>query len=219
MTGIPLQYNLLTLDPESGVMTVETRKKEKADGAWAADARWGDKNNPVPRYHIELKYGTSSKTDNSSSQLKASTQDNRPNVSQNIFGGNVNVGGNINILASVNQINQIAPQEDSDDPNLKKKDRLREENAVDVIVQRVQSHCCEKIQNLYSKIQLLNRQQIDVDLLYVDVYVLQNSTSDSNATIPGLLKDANLRNDFDRLGLNKRNKRSPGLMQQHNTQD
>jgi hypothetical protein len=97
---------------------------------------------------------------------------------------------------------------------------LREENAVDVIVQRVRcsegtvlapSHCCEKIHNLYSKIQLLNRQQIDVDLLYVDVYVLQNSASDSNATIPSLLKDANLRNDFDRLGLKKRDKRSPGF--------
>lgn len=104
VTGIPLQYNLLTLDPESGVMTVETRKKEKVDGAWSADARWGDKNNPVPRYDIELKYGTRRKTDNSSSQLKASSQDNRPNISQSIFGGNIQVGGSINI-GSVNQSN------------------------------------------------------------------------------------------------------------------
>ncbi|ACC85234.1 SAV_2336 N-terminal domain-related protein [Nostoc punctiforme] len=63
VTGIPLQYNLLTLDPESGVMTVETRKKEKADGAWSADARWSDKNNPVPRYDIKLRYGTFKKED------------------------------------------------------------------------------------------------------------------------------------------------------------
>jgi calcineurin-like phosphoesterase family protein len=102
VTGIPLQYNLLTLDPETGVMTVETRKKEKADGAWSADARWGDKNNPEPRYQIEFKYGTGRKTDTSSSQPKASVQDNRPNVNQSIFGGNVNVGGSINI-GSVNQ--------------------------------------------------------------------------------------------------------------------
>ncbi|MBD2342323.1 metallophosphoesterase, partial [Calothrix sp. FACHB-156] len=106
VTGIPLQYNLLTLDPESGVMTVETRKKEKADGAWAADARWGDKNNPEPRYKIELKYGTGGKTDNSSSQPKASTQDNRPNINQSIFGGNTTVGGNIN-TGSVNQSNHF----------------------------------------------------------------------------------------------------------------
>jgi UDP-2,3-diacylglucosamine pyrophosphatase LpxH len=52
--GIPLQYNLLVLDPEPRVITVETRKKEKPDGAWSADARWGDKNNPEPRYTIEL---------------------------------------------------------------------------------------------------------------------------------------------------------------------
>ncbi len=55
MPGIPLQYNLLKFDPEEGTITVETRKKEKSDGAWSADARWGDKNNPVPRYTIQLK--------------------------------------------------------------------------------------------------------------------------------------------------------------------
>jgi len=53
--GIPLQYNLLTLDPETKQITVETRKKEKPDGAWKADARWGDANNPAPRYTIQLK--------------------------------------------------------------------------------------------------------------------------------------------------------------------
>lgn len=53
--GIPLQYNLLTLDPATRKLTVETRKKEKPDGAWMADARWGDKNNPSPRYTIQLK--------------------------------------------------------------------------------------------------------------------------------------------------------------------
>ena len=53
--GIPLQYNLLILDPENRTITVETRKKEKPDGAWSADARWGDKNNPVPRYTIQLR--------------------------------------------------------------------------------------------------------------------------------------------------------------------
>ncbi|NER97781.1 MAG: hypothetical protein F6J86_28705 [Symploca sp. SIO1B1] len=54
--GIPLQYNLLVLNPETGILTVETRKKERTDGAWSADARWGDKNNPSPRYEIPLKY-------------------------------------------------------------------------------------------------------------------------------------------------------------------
>jgi small GTP-binding protein len=53
--GIPLQYNLLSFDPTTRRLTVETRKKEKPDGAWMADARWGDKNNPSPRYTIQLK--------------------------------------------------------------------------------------------------------------------------------------------------------------------
>ncbi len=55
VTGIPLQYNLLKLDPEARIITVETRKKDKPDGAWSADARWGDKNDPKPRYTIKLK--------------------------------------------------------------------------------------------------------------------------------------------------------------------
>lgn len=52
--GIPLQYNLLTLNPATRELTVETRRKEKPDGAWMADARWVDKNNPSPRYTIQL---------------------------------------------------------------------------------------------------------------------------------------------------------------------
>nr|VFK19909.1 MAG: Calcineurin-like phosphoesterase [Candidatus Kentron sp. LPFa] len=48
--GIPLQYNLLTLDPATGEMRVDTRKKEKPAGAWSADARWQDKNNPKAWY-------------------------------------------------------------------------------------------------------------------------------------------------------------------------
>ncbi len=55
VTGIPLQYNLLILDPTNQRIIVETRKKEKPDGAWSADARWGDLNNPTPRYMISLK--------------------------------------------------------------------------------------------------------------------------------------------------------------------
>lgn len=52
--GIPLQYNFIILDVKNRKVRVETRKKEKTDGAWAADARWGDKNNPVPRYFLDL---------------------------------------------------------------------------------------------------------------------------------------------------------------------
>ena len=56
VTSIPLQYNLLLLNPETGTLTVETRKKEQVNGAWAADARWSDKSKkPEPRYILQLK--------------------------------------------------------------------------------------------------------------------------------------------------------------------
>ena len=54
VTGIPLQYNLLTFDSDERTITVNTRKKEKTDGAWSADARWGDKKRPDPFYVIDL---------------------------------------------------------------------------------------------------------------------------------------------------------------------
>ena len=54
-TGIPLQYNLLILDPKTRIITVKTRKKEKVNGAWMADARWGDKNEPSSSYTLEMK--------------------------------------------------------------------------------------------------------------------------------------------------------------------
>ena len=71
---------------------------------------------------------------------------------------------------------------------------------IDELVQEVRSRCCDKIQHLYSKIQLLNRQQIDVDKLYVDVYVLEELSSESHATIPDLLKGSDLRMDLSAWG-------------------
>ncbi|MCP4216100.1 MAG: TIR domain-containing protein [bacterium] len=52
--GIPLQYNLLTLDKEAAKITVATRKKEKPDGAWTFDARWLTEGKPDFRYTIPL---------------------------------------------------------------------------------------------------------------------------------------------------------------------
>jgi len=54
VSGIPLQYNLITLDRSSQCLTVHSRKKEKRFGAWSADARWGDKNDPKPWYELDL---------------------------------------------------------------------------------------------------------------------------------------------------------------------
>jgi predicted MPP superfamily phosphohydrolase len=54
VTGIPLQYNLLSFDPRKGTITVHTRKKEKPAGAWSADARWGNKNDPKAAYSFKV---------------------------------------------------------------------------------------------------------------------------------------------------------------------
>ncbi|MEW6498117.1 MAG: CHAT domain-containing protein, partial [Cyanobacteriota bacterium] len=105
VTGIPLQYNLLSLDPETGELTVETRKKEKADGAWSADARWGDKNNPVPRYAIPLRYSLKAEGLKASGTPEATNSEgNVPRTQQTIFGGNIRVGGSIN-TGKITQIN------------------------------------------------------------------------------------------------------------------
>lgn len=53
--GIPLQFNLLQYNTQKREIVVNTRKREKTNGAWMADARWGDKNSPVPFYQILLK--------------------------------------------------------------------------------------------------------------------------------------------------------------------
>lgn len=55
LPGIPLQYNLLIFDPSQSEIIVNTRRKEKPEGAWWADARWGDRNSPKPYYCINVK--------------------------------------------------------------------------------------------------------------------------------------------------------------------
>ncbi len=85
------------------------------------------------------------------------------------------------------------------------------ENQLRILIEQVRSRCCDKIQNLYSKIQLLNLQQIDVERLYVDVYVLETPSYISHATISDLLKVSDLQKNFDLLGLGERRERSQGL--------
>lgn len=50
--GIPLQYNFI--ECSNNLWTIHTRKKEKVLGTWEADARWGDKEKPLPYYVINM---------------------------------------------------------------------------------------------------------------------------------------------------------------------
>ena len=55
--GIPLQYNLITLNPNDCTVQVESRKREKLGGVWTADSRWVDKiRDPQPRYSFNVKW-------------------------------------------------------------------------------------------------------------------------------------------------------------------
>ncbi|MDM3847956.1 MAG: NACHT domain-containing protein [Aphanizomenon gracile PMC638.10] len=83
--------------------------------------------------------------------------------------------------------------------------------SIDCLVEELRNKCCDKIQHLYSKIKLLNRQSIDVDKLYVDVYLLEKISSDILATIDSLVNNSNLQDEFDRFGLGQRRDRKDGF--------
>jgi predicted NACHT family NTPase len=85
---------------------------------------------------------------------------------------------------------------------------------IDSLVQEIRQQCHSKIQQLYSKMQLLDiAQPVDVSNLYVEVNILEEITSWQPGEIRDLLRDFNPDGDnFNRLGLGKVcQKRVPGL--------
>ncbi|WP_347339497.1 NACHT domain-containing NTPase [Planktothrix sp. FACHB-1355] len=80
-------------------------------------------------------------------------------------------------------------------------------------MQKVRSHHCSKLERKYSKIRLFNLQQVEVDKLYVEVYLLERVTSRFRAEIEDLLNGVDPLRYFDRLGLGARqsDKRAQGL--------
>jgi predicted NACHT family NTPase len=81
---------------------------------------------------------------------------------------------------------------------------------IDALVREVRSHCCEAILDNYSKIRLPDDTRIDVDLLYVDVYVLEKLSSKRYASKSGMLEGVKQREDYERLTLGQRQERLPG---------
>ncbi|MEG4145920.1 NACHT domain-containing NTPase [Microcoleus sp. Pol12B5] len=85
---------------------------------------------------------------------------------------------------------------------------------IDSVVEEIRQKCHSKIQQLYSKMQLLDiAQPVDVSNLYVEVNILEEITSWQPGEIRDLLRDFNPDADnFNRLGLGKVcQKRVPGL--------
>jgi predicted NACHT family NTPase len=94
-------------------------------------------------------------------------------------------------------------------------DRPPQQNLdIDSVVQEIRQKCHSKIQQLYSKMQLLDiAQPVDVSNLYVEVNILEEITSWQPGEIRDLVRDFNPDADnFNRLGLGKVcQKRVPGL--------
>jgi ABC-type cobalamin/Fe3+-siderophores transport system ATPase subunit len=76
-------------------------------------------------------------------------------------------------------------------------------------VAKVRSRCCQKILHQHSTIRLLNQAEIDVDKLYVDVWLLDRPPRTFQVSESTLLKSFDLRND--RLGLGNRIKHDEGI--------
>jgi predicted NACHT family NTPase len=77
------------------------------------------------------------------------------------------------------------------------------------LVQQARSAASAKVVKLFGKIRLLNKREIEVDRLYVDLYLLE--MQEFHATISGLLAEQDVRGQFDRLGIGRRGERSQGL--------
>lgn len=85
---------------------------------------------------------------------------------------------------------------------------------IDALVKKVRKHCHDKIQMLYSKMQLLDiAQPIDINNLYVDVNILEEITGDKWQELSELVQGFDPTDDnFNHLGLGKvHQQRVPGL--------
>jgi adenylate kinase family enzyme len=75
--------------------------------------------------------------------------------------------------------------------------------------EQIREHCRQKILSLHSRMRLLSGEEIGVDQLYVDVWLLNRSPRTYQVSQDKLLQTFDLRND--RLGLGDRIKRNPGF--------
>jgi predicted NACHT family NTPase len=77
------------------------------------------------------------------------------------------------------------------------------------LLQKVRAHCRQKILSLHSRMRLLSGEEIGVDQLYVDVWLLNRSPRTFQVSQDKLLQTFDLRND--RLGLGHRIQRNSGF--------
>jgi len=80
---------------------------------------------------------------------------------------------------------------------------------IKILIEPIQEYCCQRIQNQYSQIRLLSGEDIGVDQLYVDVWLLGRPESHYFNTAESLLRNFDI--EQDRLALSKRIQRNPGF--------
>jgi DNA-binding Xre family transcriptional regulator len=83
------------------------------------------------------------------------------------------------------------------------------EDEKDDPLEQIRQHCRNKILQNYSKIRLLSGQEIGVDQLYVDVWLLDRQPRTFQRSASKMLETFDLRND--RLGLGNRIRHDPGF--------
>jgi len=107
----------------------------------------------------------------------------------------------------VSEVKSSAPQlqqEETGNPT-----PLQSEKMFEAILQRVRNHCRQKILSQHSRMRLLSGEEIGVDQLYVDVWLLNRPPHTFQISQSKLLETFDFRND--RLGLGDRIRRNTGF--------
>jgi transcriptional regulator with XRE-family HTH domain/energy-coupling factor transporter ATP-binding protein EcfA2 len=85
-----------------------------------------------------------------------------------------------------------------------------QDSEINLIIEQLRAQQTEDILNNYGKIRLINGQRIEVNHLYVDVYILEHPSANRIDSIPGMMQSFDI--EEDRFGMSKREEdRQPGF--------
>lgn len=82
---------------------------------------------------------------------------------------------------------------------------------LEVLIQELRQHCCDRVLSRYSQTQLLNLQKARVDRFWMDLYHLETLPRESYFSSRDLIEKAQKLKDRDRFGLGERRQRGSGL--------
>ncbi|MEO1209487.1 MAG: NACHT domain-containing protein [Cyanobacteria bacterium J06638_20] len=102
---------------------------------------------------------------------------------------------------------QISSTDLTSDPSHEKSSGITQSN--EIPIEQVREHCRKKILERHSRMRLLSGEEIEVDQLYVDVWLLEKPERKHFNTKENLLNNFDIAKD--RLALGKRIQRNPGF--------